>query len=167
MSKFPNIHSYVNYGFVFTALIFCMVFPIIYIIKHKRSILFYMIITLGVLILSYAIYWAFVRLQGHSKSSQITRHSIQSTQQNNLTSIQSTEESNGPIYPTYANYQLGNLAERTDIFTPSPPPTYHNDLPPPYSAKSETDVSDGIPENTSSNISPLTHITISDATNEH
>ncbi|CAG8572468.1 39378_t:CDS:10 [Gigaspora margarita] len=106
-------------------------------------------------------------ITGHSKSSQITRHTIQSTQQNNLTSIQSTEASNGPIYPTYANYQLGNLAERTDIFIPSPPPTYHNDLPPPYSAKSETGVSDGIPENTSSNISPLTHVTISDATNEH
>ncbi|CAG8631565.1 14559_t:CDS:1 [Cetraspora pellucida] len=75
----------------------------------------------------------------------------QSTQQVDLTSIQTTEPSSGPIYSTFANYRLGNLAERSELFITPPPPTYRNDLPPPYSAKSvSSDVSEGIPENISS-----------------
>ncbi|CAG8660576.1 13172_t:CDS:2, partial [Dentiscutata erythropus] len=132
--KYPKFHSYVNHSYIVIAFILCTAFPIIYIIKHKRSVLFYMIITLVVLILSYAIYWAFVRLKFHSKP-QRTRQSIQSTQQNDLTSIRSTETSNEPIQSTSTNYQLANLTERSDIFISSPPPTYRNDLPPPYSAE--------------------------------
>ncbi|CAG8610782.1 19573_t:CDS:2, partial [Racocetra fulgida] len=65
-----------------------------------------------------------------------------------LTSIQTTEPSSGPIYTTFTNYRLGNLAERSDLFFTSPPPTYRNDLPPPYSTKPETsNVSESIPEN--------------------
>ncbi|CAG8653667.1 24397_t:CDS:1, partial [Racocetra persica] len=92
-----------------------------------------------------------IRLKFYNKSSQRTRDIAQSTQQVDLTSIQTTEPSSGPIYTTYTNYRLGNLAERSDLFLTSPPPTYRNDLPPPYSTKPETsNVSEGIPENTSS-----------------
>ncbi|CAG8674197.1 7014_t:CDS:1, partial [Scutellospora calospora] len=96
----------------------------------------------------------FVRLKLYNESQTI--HIPQSTQQNNSTQI---EASNGPIYSTFANYRLENLVERFEIFDqnfrnttnvpPSPPPTYRTDLPPPYSAKSvESDVSEGISENT-------------------